>query len=135
MSFAEDRQSITEHFASNWNDTSIAYDNADFRMPNDEAWVRITINPNTHFSPNDGYFAFSPTTIRMLGVVTIQVFCPLNVGDGLAYRLADEASDIFANKDLDNVQMRVPSIQRIGVREGWFQINVVIPYQRDSELI
>lgn len=129
--FAEIELGITDYFVSNWSTTPIDVANGDFRFPQAGSWVRITVNPAGNFSVYDGYTTAAGVEIRETGTITVQIFSPVKQGSGDSVRLADQLFDLFVNKRIGNIKSRVPSVQRIGVREGWYQVNVVIPYSYD----
>ena len=105
-------------------------------MPSDQAWIRFSIVPNTHYTRDDGYIAFSPTTIEYRGHIAVQIFCPLNTGSGESERIADALSELFLQKTLDDiVHIKAPSVQNIGYREGWYQTNVITPFYYQIEII
>ena len=132
--FSDARQIIENYFRANWTRTLAVYDNDDTKGKPNESWIRLTIIQNAHFSEYDGYFSFSPTTIRYRGHIAIQLFVPLNVGHGVMNRLADEISQLLVNRGINGIQLKAPSIQRIGPSEGWFQVNIITPYYWDTQL-
>jgi hypothetical protein len=63
----------------------------------------------------------------------ISVFTLLAQGDATALALADAAAGIFRNWGGTNIRCRQPRIVNIGPDgQGWYQINVEIPFIRDE---
>jgi len=67
-----------------------------------------------------------------LGLIVIQVFTPINTGTVTARSYADTLAAIFDDQSFDDVVCGVASIANIGTSDIWYQMNITIPYRRDS---
>lgn len=132
--FADERQIIEDYFRANWSETLAIYDNDDTIGGYEDSWLRLTIIPSTNFNATDGYLTLSPVVIRYTGYIAIQLFNPVNVGSGVNRRLTDEITKILRNKSINGINLKATSIQRIGIREGWYQTNIITPYYWDEQL-
>ena len=120
-------QLIRKRFAEHYQRTPVAWPNAAFTPPDDEPWVRLTIKGG------DGrQVATTGRRIRRSGVVIVQVFTPEGEGDAPARSIADEVAAIFEAMTLDGVRFKAASNEVVGAHEGWFQINVEIPFSWDE---
>lgn len=132
-SFADERAAIEKRLKDNWTTTPIAFDNVGFR-PTDSAYVAIFIQnaaatqiEMTGTTPNHRY----------TGLISIQIFTDVNTGSQTAREYADTISAIFRNKrfssgDSGTIICRSPNVQRVGVVDGRFQLNLTVPYYRDA---
>lgn len=126
MSFDAERVNIEGRFNTNWTTTTIAFDNVPFDMPNDTPWVRCNIlNGNTVYRAINGLK-------RHTGVINIQIFVPVNTGTNTAREYSDTIATIFDGQTFNDVVCDVASIQTIGTDKKFHQVNVNIPYWRDS---
>ena len=134
MSFKTAQNAITAHFASGWA-TTIAYDNVEYTPPNPPAaWVRITVQPGLGESASLG-----ATLERQYGDIFVQVFTPENTGTATAADTAQNAADRLRFKRIArtgdrDVRTFAASIKRIGNSDGWYQINVTIPFEYDDSV-
>lgn len=145
MSFELERLAIGTEFETLWVSggkarTPIAWENKQFTPPNKAAYVRLTVRNSEGlrltFGDLDGVADY-----RYPGIVFVQVFVPEDTGDKDARKLADAAAAIFRSKTLNMmdgvtlkgvIRMRTPRVDVIGARDGYFQMNVMIPYVRDE---
>jgi hypothetical protein len=126
MSFESERIAIENHFEEFWNETPIAWENVAFSAPNNSAWVRLTIlNGSSNYRTITGLK-------RHLGVIDVQIFTPINTGTNQGREYADTIGTIFEGKKFSDVVCDIASINTIGADSVWHQINVTIPYWRDS---
>jgi len=102
--------------------------------PHDAAWARIQIRHNLGEQQ-----ALGPSTDRRrftkLGIVTVQIFAPLEKGLGLslAEELAKVAKAAFEGKSTTSaVWFRNVSINEIGVDSAWYNMNVVAEFRYDE---
>ncbi len=155
MGFLLERQTIESFFSSAWNaavsgiltemtqsgtltipglqgvltsSIPVAYENVPFEPTSGQAWVRLTILTGSGRNASLG-----STLNRWSGVIDVSIFVPQGGALGDALRLADVVGGIFKNASLsEGIRCRVPSIRSLGTKNGWSQINVSIPYQRDE---
>lgn len=146
MSFALTRQAIEARFATAWAiaepTVPVKYQNALFDQPANSEWVALHVldGPGAQASLETGPFH------RYVGVIVIQIFVPENTGTQRARTLGDNAASVFlvsnrgaafkagGGNPLDGsgrITCLTPAIEPGEVNEGWFQMNVNVPYQRD----
>lgn len=114
--------------------TPVSWPGRDFSPPTDgSSWVRFTISEGESFQHEMGKVEVQ---FRDVGLVMIQVFTELNKGDGPALTLADQVATIFRRKKVTYTDgraiFRAPNIRRVGPDEAWYQVNVTVPYVRDT---
>ena len=114
----------------------IVWDNAPNPFEDDESgkgsnplgtWIRMTINLGTANQVQMG----AVKTFRNVGVVTAQIFIPLTIGMAEGYQQADLVADLFRSNTTSGVVYRTPSVQNLGRRDNWWQINVNCPFYKD----
>jgi|TARA_R110000803_G_scaffold115665_1_gene184180 hypothetical protein len=126
MSFASERANIEGRFNSNWTTTAIAWGNVDIETPNNTSWVRFNIlNGQTE------YRAINYAK-RYNGIINIQIFVPLKTGTNTQRGYADTISAIFESQSFNDVVCDVASVTTVGTDDKWHQMNVDVPYWRDS---
>lgn len=69
---------------------------------------------------------------RHPGVIIIQVHAPLNAGNGAALAKASLIATAFRNWCGTTVRCRAVSVKEIGEKEGFYLVNVSIPFHRDE---
>lgn len=131
--FASAAKAIEVRLAANWTTTTIKYEAVPFTETR-SAYVALFIRDGEGSQISLGTTALR----RWPGVIIIQVFVPQDTGSRTARGYCDTLAAIF-----DRVQFSVdasgtitcgtPSVQIIGTREGWFQMNVSVPYHRDKQ--
>lgn len=133
MSFEAERKLVESHFKLSWQGSApVKYENVEFKEPTNQTWVALFINPGMGFQAS-----LNPSpTHRIPGVIIVQVFTPKDTGTAQARKLADTAADIFRRLVLTDpaagkLVCRTPTLRPVGVEQGWYQMNVVIPYYRD----
>lgn len=134
MSYAEAHNEIREHLFMSWADaTPIAWPNVNFTPPNPQSsWIRLSISDG---DSNQMELGSNPATIRYAGIIYVQIFTRLDIGDAVALQLADTVKQIFNNWCGVSVRCRAAKIKVIGNDgNGWYQVNVVVPFYRDERL-
>ena len=126
MSFASERSSIEARLNSNWSTTTIDWENVDFNTPNNASWVRLSI-----LNGDSDYRAMDSKKVH-IGIISVQVFTPINTGTATAGGYADTLAAIFDDRSFDDVRCGVASIASVGNSDIWYQINITIPYRRDT---
>lgn len=127
MSLDGDRQVVEELLEDNWSTTDIAWDGVEYSPTPGTSWVRLTVLPGEdQFLTLDNY--------RQVGLVIIQIFTPENQGSTTARGYADTITGIFRNVKQSGVLFRMPTTSRHGISEGWYQMNISIPYWREASL-
>lgn len=135
MSAVRENTAIRTLFNTGWaGATPVAYENEPFTPPADAAYVALIVKPDDAFQHELG----GPGTyFRHPGLIFVMVFSPPDKGNNAALVLADNVAAIFRRQTSTIVDGRIlyraPSIKPIGLTDdGWFHVNVVIPYIRDS---
>jgi hypothetical protein len=106
------------------------YPNESFTKPSPATiWLRFSITDGDERQIDIGN---DTKTFRTHGVLTFQLFAPLNQGAVSLLVKADAIADGFRNWCGTTVTCRESSVKSIGNDEfGWYQINVTIPFQTD----
>ena len=131
--FAEEAKAIETRLAAGWTTTPIRYDNAPF--PETTApYVALFILDGDGNQISLGAVALR----RWVGLIVLQIFVPQDTGTRLAKGYANTLGALFdrAEFPVENgglIRCRVPSIAEIGIRNGWNQLNVTIPFTRDKQ--
>ena len=119
MNFSDILIECEKHLTANWLNTTIAFDNSDFNVP-DEPWIRCFLRPIITENAALGGLAK-----RDYASFWIQVFVPLNTGSGLALDYAAELETLFSNIVLNGVTFYAAETQRVGDEgNGWFMMTV-----------
>lgn len=125
-------EAIANRFDTNWPDSNIAWEGADFDPPSTASWVRLTIlwgdgNEMTYGGSGVG-------KNEIVGVVDIDLFAKPGEGTGAIEDDADTARDIFNRVKFSDLTFYVPSApRRIGVDEnGWLQYKVSCPFDLEE---
>jgi hypothetical protein len=134
MSFADERAAIEGRFSSQYgNTTPIQYENVKFTRPA-TSWVRLQIvnGEGDRISLGD-----NPQIFRSEGVIVVTIFTQEDTGTKEARELADVVDGIFREAVFSSgnsglIRCRVPRIEPIGTREGWYQLQVLTEYIRDK---
>lgn len=132
-SFADERAAIEKRLKDNWSTTPIAFDNVGFR-PTDSEYVAIFIQNATATQIE---LTGATPNHRYTGLISIQIFVDANTGSQTARSYADTIAAIFRNQTFSSgssgtIICRTPNVQRVGVVEGRFQLNLTVPYYRDA---
>ena len=133
MSFADERKAIESRLAAAWTTTPIRYENVPFGATS-SPYVALFVIDGEGQQISLG----TPALRRWVGIIMIQVFVPQDTGTQLAKGYADTIGAIFDRAQFSSgnsgtIRCRVPSIQSIGIQNGWHQINVSIPFIRDKQ--
>ena len=137
MSATEENTAIRTLFNAGWGTTTpIAYENEAFTPPSDAdtSYVSLIIRPDDASQHEIGS---TNVTFRQPGLIFVMIFSPPDKGNAAALALGEQAAVIFRRQSSTftdgRILYRAPSIKPIGITdEGYFHVNVVIPYVRDS---
>lgn len=133
MSFKDEVKAIESRLLANWATTPIRFEGVPFTEPS-SAYVALTVLTGEGVQISLGDVALR----RWPGVIVIQIFVPELSGTRQAKTYADSLGAIFdrAQFSSDNsgvISCRTPSVETIGMLEGWWQVNVLIPYRRSRQ--
>lgn len=136
MGYQGEFETLAGAFETGWNKaTPVAWSNLDFSPPSAlSSWVRFSVLPGEAFHATAG--APGKNIIRHPGLIVVQVFVPFNSGSITAYDLADDVAGIFRNYHSGGIRCSAPWVTPVSpsAGEGWFQVNVNIPFVRDELL-
>lgn len=136
VGYVDENTAIRTLFNTGWGSTTrIAYENENFVPRADESYVAVIIRPDNASQIELG--DSNGVHFRHPGLIFIMVFTPPDKGNNAALALADQAADIFRRQSSSFTNGRIlysaPTVTPIGItEEGYFHVNVVIPYARDS---
>lgn len=116
---------LATHMRDSWTKTEIAWANTPPKTIENKCWVRFTVLGGAQDVPCIG--PQSPLTEK--GFAVVQVFAPGGAGDGMAGQLADEAARLFRRFESGPLFCGVPEKKTVGTVNGWFQINVSVPWE------
>jgi hypothetical protein len=131
----EENTAIRTIFNAGWGVTTpIAYENEKFTPPSNAPYVSLVVRPDSAFQHEMGS---TQVTFRHPGLIFVMIFSPPDKGNNAALVLADKAATIFRRQSSTftdgRILYRAPTVTTIGITdEGYFHVNVVIPYIRDS---
>lgn len=132
MSFAQFEKDVQTRFSNNWTATRWTVDGQHgFKPPTNAAWVRLSIVDSDSAQVSMG----NNPRFRHFGTIVAQVYVPEGDGSRAARSHADTIAGIFRNKYFGTpvINTKAPSLTVIGENEGWYQVNVLIPFQWDED--
>lgn len=129
MSFSEERKAIEERFQDNWSETAIRYPNTSFSTKDRVEFVSIQHIPDDKKEQSLGT---DPVLLRSYGDIVVQIFVKPNSGAARALQLADLVADLWRSARFDGITVKAPRISIVGIVEGWYQVDVISPYYRDT---
>lgn len=134
MSYETQNTELRTRFNTVWLDRiPVDFANFPFTLPSPPApWCRFRISsgPAQRTTIGDSINNYKNT-----GIVFVQIFIPIDTGDGLAYQHADDVADIFRDWCGTNIRCRTPYVKEVGPDgSGYFQVNCIIPFVRDELL-
>lgn len=133
MSFEDTRAAIESRVKTNWTTTPVKYENVPFEETT-KAYVALFI-----LGGEGGQISLgTPAVRRWPGGIVLQIFVPENTGTKTAKTYADTLAALFdrvqfSSGNSGTISCRIPSTETVGVRNGWHQINVTVPFKRDRQ--
>ena len=132
MSYEQARKDIQGHIATYLtavDSTKIAWDNVKFNIPTDKSeWCRVSVQNNI-----SNHKSFGPNKrTRREGIIFVQVFCIENTNTLSLNQITDNVVEIFETKLLSGVKFQSPNVNEVGVSDGWFQVNISVPFYFDD---
>ena len=131
MSYESERADIESLFSAQWGSTTaICYGNVAFNPDSYAEWVRISLisgssQEQTIGTPSQPFY-------RHQGLVVVSIFTPLGAGESRGRVLAQQVTDIFKSRHLNNIRFRSPYLTNIGPAGSYHQFNVNAPFVRDE---
>ena len=136
--FGPEGDFLRNRFSAQWVDgspsaarTVIAWGNVNFTPP-EAAWVRFNV---VHFPDGEiASFGSPGSNLRRIdGTVMVEVFSPVNVGEGAADILCDAAAAVYRDvRTQQGLRFGEPSTTNVGPQGGWYKKDVLVPFVRDT---
>ena len=121
-------QPILEARMATWTTAPICWPNTPPLTALNTPWVRFSVIPLARTWPTIP----SGTKRVMDGEIVVQVFTPSGSGSGTARTLVDAIGALFGKYSSGGVQCHEPKAPVVvGDTEGWYQINVIIPWRAE----
>ena len=136
VGYVDENTAIRTLFNTGWGATTpISYENEKFVPEAGQSFVSLMIRPDDASQHELG--SEFGAHFRHPGLIFVRVYSPPDQGNAAAMALADQAADIFRRQRSTftdgRILYRAPTVTPVGISdEGYFQVNVVIPYIRDS---
>ncbi|AXT65000.1 phage tail terminator-like protein [Klebsiella quasipneumoniae subsp. similipneumoniae] len=128
MTFTEIRNAVISRMAAQ---TAIASDAVDypngpvFDPSNRDIWARLTNIAGQAGATEIG----DGPVVHRTGLLIIQLFVPVGSGTLLISRTADKIRELFEFQDDGRLSYFAVSCYDAGEADGWYQINLNIPYR------
>ena len=133
MSFAQAAKDIETRFSSNWGSTTRWTVDGDisFKPPTSGSWVRLNIADGDSLQVSLG----NNPRFRHYGLIVAQVFVRGDLGARAARTHADTIASYYRNVNFGSpsIYCRAPRLINVGEHDGWYQMNVQIPYYWDQD--
>ena len=98
------------------------------KQPDNAPWVRLTVRGNLE---EQAALGGGSTLWRDRALLTAQVFAPVGERQ-TALTVAETVAAIYRGVSFNSVNCQAASVREIGINLGWQQVNVDIPFYRDS---
>ena len=136
MTFDEFRAYVEARMASEWSTTPISFENvtdsAALKAAKDSKspWVRFVIREG------DGALDTIGSDSRLerhAGIVFVSIFVAQGDGTETARSYAKDIAAIFRGYFAEPcVHFRTPYVNVVGAADGWFQLNLLIPFENNE---
>lgn len=125
---ADARETIYQTFATDWASTSAyTFANEAFSPPVGQPWVRLTVQLQTGNQETLGDVGHR--RFRREGLITMQVFVPLDTGLRAQDALVQQARNIFEGRTLTGPVWCIDAdTYEIGPSDGWHQFNIDVAF-------
>lgn len=133
MSFLTVTRDIELRLNANWATTVIDInENVDFTPPNyDTPYVKLRIFGKATERKNVG----NPSVHRRLGVISVEVFTPLNTGTRLGQEYAETIGAIFRDQTFNGITCREAAVKATGEHEGRWATVVAMKFKYDDNYV
>lgn len=118
------RETLTQRMYDLWVDSPVAWQNST-PFSGSDPWVRFSFFSGAVEKTSVGN---DVNHYRLTGQVVVQVFVPEGSGDGESDRLKWAVVDVFRGFRSGGLSCLDPEFQTVGAFDGWFQVNVKIPF-------
>ena len=127
------RAAIEAFLDSNWTTTSVRWSNTQLDTSSLAAYITATILPVSAFQNVLGQSGGE----RRDWLLVFQVFTPADTGAGANETIVDELETLFNKRTIEeatvgNIEFGVPFKHEVGETEGWFQLNLQVPFYLQS---
>lgn len=124
------RGKLLEWWESSYPQLPLYWDNMESDPPADSEWAYATLIPgNSRLAGLGG--DPSSRRWRVVGVLVVQVFTPLQEGVSRGEALAAGMATEFQGRTVENVRFLDVSLVRLGQSGAWHQQNISTSYQFD----
>lgn len=126
MTFEDIRKAAEGHFKANWPHTPVQWENVPFDPPQEEAWVRLTILHAPSLIETQGSGGFN----RIVGLIVVSIFVPLDSGTRRARQYADMVYELFNRKRIGGLYFSATTVRDIGPdpHGPWHHMAVSTPF-------
>ena len=128
MTFTEIRNTVISRMTAQTiiDGKDVLYPNAPTFDPSGKLiWARLSNIPG---QAGVNEIGAGPIVYRT-GIIIIQLFVPAGSGSKLITETADKLRELFEFQDDDRLSYRAVSSIAVGEKNGWFQLNLQIPYR------
>lgn len=127
MNSLEIERLIMSHFMTwqHFDRAKTARDNRNFTPPKDGVWCRVTITGGVNHIASVG----DSPCVREVGTLIVQLFDRTNNGTQAIKSQADSLAVHLGCHILGKLELLAPSIINVGADNGFYQINVSVPYR------
>jgi len=108
--------------------TDIAWENVKFEPEDEQTYVSFRI---VHAFEDQASLGDSPL-FRAAGFLSIAIMTPEGTGTATAKKNADKIAAVFRGQTLSGIIFRAPRIEEVGNQNGYYQLNIIVPFQRDE---
>lgn len=117
--------SIATNVATDLSTTSFVYPNAPFsEVDADSEFVRVTMLDG---ETTQADLSATPRW-KHTGVLIFQVFVKAETGEGRAREIADTIAGWYRGTSVGKLVFRAASARNVGIRNGWYQYNIELPF-------
>jgi hypothetical protein len=120
------RSIVENHLEANFTSCFVRYENVGL-PPEDKVWLAVFDKQVLSESTGMGELQ-----MMVNGSLIFQIFTPRNIGTAEARTIAQELSDLFANKEVESINFQESVFHGspgVGDKEiPWYQMNLVIAY-------
>lgn len=133
MSYDQERQDIEQFFVANYTlppSVDLFFENTPIPQNNEQPYIKLLVRDGTAFQASLGG---QVNVKRNNGFVVCEIRHTQDIGTGNALRMADDIAAVFDSEQFgtNRITMLVPTVDRIGNRDGWYQVNVLTEFRRD----
>lgn len=114
-------------FSGFFNGITIIHENEKYDGSDNE-WIRLSSQTG---SSNQITLGDNPR-FRYNNVCYVQIFTSPDSGSSKSLEISDAVTDLLRGKTLNGLTFKVPKNYKVGVSNGWYQVNVLIEFYRED---